>query len=114
MDRKKVITGSSLAALAIYAIIGRSAVMFVSVVSIAAMLYLLHRARLRDRVIAVFAAALGGSLAAEIVHTLIYHLRSGGPGAAESGGYFLAAIQVGLINAAIVVVILLIGRAWFH
>jgi hypothetical protein len=114
MDRNTVVIGSSLAALAIYAVIGRSAVMLVSLIAIALMLYLLRHARLRDRVIAVFAAALGGGLAAAIVRTVFYHLRAGGPGAAESGSLFMSAIQVGVINALVVVVMLFIARAWFQ
>ena len=110
-----VITMSILATLAIIAAIQKSGVMFVSVGVIGAVVYVFRRARVRDRVIAIVAAALGGSIGAEIVHTLYQHIGAVGSGAGrESGGLFMSAMLVGLINAAAVVVVVLVTEAWLN
>jgi len=110
-----VITMSSLATLAIFAAIQKSGVMFVSIGVIGAVVYVFRRARIRDRVIAIVAAALGGSIGAEIVHTLYRHIGTVESGAGqESGGLFMSAILVGLINAAAVVVVIFVTEAWLN
>lgn len=115
MEKRMVITMSSLATLAIIAAIQKSGVMFVSVGVIGAVVYVFRRARMRDRVIAIVAAALGGSIGAEIVHTLYQHIGAVESGASrESGSLFMSAILVGLINAAVVVVVIFVTEAWLN
>ncbi len=110
-----VITMASLAILAILAAIQKSGVMFVSVSVIGVVVYLFRRARMRDKVIAIVAAALGGSIGAEIVHTLYQHIGVVESGAGrESGSLFMSAILVGLINAAAVVVVIFVTEAWLN
>ncbi len=115
MEKRVVVTMSSLATLAILAAIQKSGVMFVSVGVIGAVVYLFRRARMRDRVIAIVAAGLGGSIGAEIVHTLYHHIGAVESGAGrESGGFFMSAMLVGLINAAAVVVVIFVTEAWLN
>jgi len=115
MEKRMVVTLSSLATLAILAAIQKSGVMFVSVGVIGAVVYVFRRARVRDRVIAIVAAALGGSIGAEIVHTLYHHIAAVESGAGrESGGFFMSAMLFGLINAAAVVVVIFVTEAWLN
>jgi hypothetical protein len=115
MEKRMVITMSSLATLAIIAAIQKSGVMFVSVGVIGAVVYVFRRARMRDRVIAIVAAALGGSIGAEIVHTLYQHIGAVESGVGrESGSLFMSAILLGLINAAAVVVVMFVTEAWLN
>ena len=108
-----VVTMSSIAALAIFAVIGKSAVMFVSAVTIGAMVYVFRRARMRDRVIAIVAGALAGSIGAEIVHTFYHHLGAAGSGTgSDSGGFFISAMLVGLINTVAVILVIFFTEAW--
>lgn len=111
MDKRMVITMLTLATLAVFAVIQKSTVMLVSIAAIGATVYVFRHARLRDRIIAIVAAALSGSIGAEIVRTLYHYL-----GAAESGtgGFFMSAILVGLSNAAVVVVFMLVTEAWLN
>ncbi len=100
-------------ALAIFAIVDKSAVMFVSAVAIAVVIYLFRRARTRDRIIGVIAAGLAGSLGAEIVYTVYHHTSVAQTGAGADGGvFFMSAIMVGLINAAAIIVLVLCTEAW--
>ena len=94
------------AALAILAVIGKSAVMFVSAVAIGIIVYLFRRARTRDRIIGIITAGLGGSIGAEIVRTIYHHASVAEP-VTDNGGFFLSAILVGLINVAAIVVVVL-------
>lgn len=115
MDRSTVVTMSSIAALAIYAVLDESAVMLVSVVAIGLIVRMFHRARMRDRIIAVVAASLGGSLGAEIVRTLYHHLVAAGSGpGGESNGLFMSALLIGLINAAVIIMVLITSKAWLE
>lgn len=98
---------SAVAAIAIYAVVERSMVMLVSVAAIGVIAYLFRHARMRERIISIIAAALGGAIAAEIVHTFYYHSNAAEP-VADSGNLFLSAIFIGLINAAIVVILVVI------
>lgn len=101
------------ATLAVYAVIQKSFVMFVSAGAIGLIVYLFRRARVRDRVIAIIVAGLGGGIGAEIAHTLYRHVNATDFGATgDSGTLFMSAILLGLINAAVVVVILFIAEAW--
>ncbi len=95
---------SAVAAIAIYAVVERSMVMLVSVAAIGVIAYVFRHARMRERLIAIIAAALGGAIAAEIVHTFYYHSNAAEP-VADSGSLFLSAIFLGLINAAIIMII---------
>ena len=101
------------AALAIFAIVDKSAVMFVSAVAIAAVVYVFRSARTRDRTIGIIAAGLAGSIGAEIVHTVYrytYGAQTGAEG--DSGGFFMSAIIVGAINVAAIIVLLIVTELW--
>lgn len=97
------------AALAVLAVVGKSAVMFVSAAAIAAAVYAFRNARVRDRIIGIIAAGLAGSIGAEIVHT-VYHytsvVQTGAGG--DNGGFFMSAIMVGAINVAAIIVLLIV------
>ena len=97
-------------ALAVLAAIGKSAVMFVSAVAIGIIAYVFRQARARDRVVAIIVAGLGGSIGAEIVHT-IYHYTRAAESGADSGGFFMSAIMVGLINAGAIIALLFVTEA---
>ena len=96
-----IITMSGVAVIAIYALVDRSMVTFVSAAAVGVIVYVFRRARTRERLIAIIAAALGGAIAAEIVHTFYYHTNAAEP-IADSGNLFLTAIFLGLVNAAII------------
>ncbi len=102
----------AIATLAVLAVFGKSAVMFVSAAVIAVIVYVFRGARMRDRVIGIIAAGLGGSIGAEIVHTLYYYASVAEPGAGGDGaGFFMAAMLVGVMNAAIIIVVILCTEA---
>ncbi len=111
MDKKILVTMSGSAVLAILALVEKSAVMFVSAAAIAVIVYVFRRARMRDRVIAIIAAGLGGSIGAEIVRTF-YHYSYVTEAGAESGDFFMAALLVGSIYAAVIVVLVLGTEVW--
>ncbi len=107
MDKRMLVTMSGVTALAILAVFGKSAVMFVSAAAIAVIVYVFRRARMRDRVIGIIVAGLGGSIGAEIVHTLYHYASVAEPGAGgDSAGFFMSAILVGAINAAAIIVVI--------
>lgn len=94
------------AALGIFAIVEELPVMFVSAATIAIAVYLFRRARMRDRIIAIVAAGLAGSIAAEIVHSISRHSVVGESAIATNGGeMFKLAILLGLISAAAIVIV---------
>jgi len=111
MDTRLVVTLSGAAALAVYALIEDLAVMVVSAVSIGVIVYLFRGTRMRDRLIAIAAAGLGGAIAAQIGLTFYYHTGTSAP-EADSGGLFMSAILIGLGNAAVVVVLATLAGAW--
>ena len=95
----------AIAALAIVAVFGKSAVMFVSAAAIAVIVYVFRRARMRDRVVGIVVAGLGGSIGAEIVHTLYHYASVAEPGTGgDSAGFFMSALLVGVMNAAVIAV----------
>ena len=96
-----IVTMAGVAAIAIYAVVERSMVMLVSAAAVGVLAYVFRHARMRERLIAIIAAALGGAIAAEIVHTFYYHTNAAEP-VADSGNLFLSAIFLGLITAAII------------
>ena len=99
-------------ALAIYAAVEKSAVMFVSAAAIAVIVYIFRSARTRDRIIGIIAAGLAGSIGAEIVHTVYHYTNVAQTGAgADGGGFFMSAIMVGLINAAAIIVLVISTEA---
>ncbi len=98
---------SGVAAIAIYAVVERSMVMLVSVAAIGIIAYVFRHARMRERLIAIIAAGLGGAIAAEIVHTFYYHSNAAEP-VADSRNLFLSAIFLGLISAAIIAILVVI------
>ena len=103
-----LVTMLGVAALTIVALFEKSVVMFVSAAAIAAIVYIFRRARMRDKVVGIIAAGLGGSMGAAIVFTFYKYagVAESGP-ADDSGGFFMAAILVGVINAAAIIVIIL-------
>ncbi len=110
-----LITMSGIAALAILAVFGKSVVMLVSAGAIGIIVYVFRGARMRDRIIAIIVAGLGGSIGAEIIHTLYYYSSAAEPGAGgDSSGFFMSAILVGLINAGAIIVVLLVAEAWLN
>jgi len=103
-----LVTMLGIAGLTIVAVFDKSVVMFVSVAAIAIIVYLFRRARMRDKVIGIIAAGLGGSIGGAIVLTFYQHAGVVGAGAAgDSGGFFMSAILVGAINAATIIVVIL-------
>ncbi len=101
------------AALAVLAVVGKSAVMFVSAAAIAAAVYVFRNARVRDRIIGIIAAGLAGSIGAEIVHTVYHYTSVAQTGAGGAGGgFFMSALMVGLINAAAIIALVLGSEAW--
>ncbi len=112
MDKRMLVTMLGVAALAIVAVIGKSTVMFVSAGAIAIIIYLFRRARMRDRVIGIIVAGLGGSIGAEIVHTFYRYAGVAGIAAnGDDGGFFISAILVGILNAAAIIVVILCTEA---
>lgn len=107
-----LVTMMAIAALAILGVIGKSAAMFVSAAAIAVIVNLFRRARVRDRVIGIIAAGLGGSIGAEIVHTIYFYTNATGIQAGGDGSFFISALRVGLINAAAVIVVIFVTEAW--
>ena len=103
-----LVTLLGIAGLTIVAVFDKSVVMFVSAAAIAIIVYLFRRARMRDKVIGVIAAGLGGSIGGAIVLTFYQHAGVVGADAAgDSGGFFMSAIFVGAINAATIIVVIL-------
>ena len=101
------------AALAVLAVVGKSAVMFVSAVAIAAAVYVFRNSRVRDRIIGIIAAGLAGSIGAEIVHTVYHYTNVAQTGAGgNGGGFFMSAILVGAINIAAIIVLLIFTELW--
>ena len=108
MDKRSLVTMLAIAALAIVAVFGKSAVMFVSAAAIAVIVYVFRRARMRDRVVGIVVAGLGGSIGAEIVHTLYHYASVAEPGTGgDSAGFFMSAVLVGVMNAAVIAVVVL-------
>ena len=85
--------------------------MFVSAATIGVAVYIFRHARIRDRLIAIVAAALGGAIAAEIVHTFYHHTSVAEP-VADSGALFLSAILLGLFNAVTTAIIVVLAETW--
>jgi len=113
MDKRILVAILGSAALAVLAVVGKSAVMFVSAVAIAAAVYAFRGARLRDRIIGIMAAGLGGSIGAEIVHTAYHYTNVAQTGGGEDGGgFFLSAMMVGAINVAAIIVLLIATELW--
>ena len=87
-----------LGTLAVLAVLGKSAVMLVSVLAMAVAFGATRSASLGRRLGAVAVAGLGASLLAEAVHTA-YHALGFAPGG-DTGGFWVSAVLVGLINVA--------------
>ena len=93
-----MIITTCLIVLAVLAYLGRSLVMLTSVGGIAVALWLARRRTVRTQVVAAIVAAVVASVAAEAVH-VVYHAAQADP--AEHGGFWVSALLVGLINAAV-------------
>ena len=106
IDTRLVVTLAGLAMLVVLAAIEKSIVMFVSVVLVGVAVYVFRTARLRDRIIATIAAALGGSIGAEIVRTFYDHL-----GAVGAESLFMTAMLIGLFNAVAAVIVIVVAEA---
>lgn len=93
-----MIITTCLIVLAVLAYLGRSLVMLTSVGGIAVALWLARRRTVRTQVVAAIVAAVVTSVAAEAVH-VVYHAAQADP--AEHGDFWVSALLVGLINAAV-------------
>ena len=104
---------AGLGILVVLSILGKSAVMLVSVFGMGLMFWLMRTAPLTKHLMAIALGALLASLLAEVVHTL-YHVMEWGPSGPgnDQGGFFVSATLVGLINAAVFVTFLLLLE-WF-
>lgn len=103
---KQIVVSLGLIALLLLAVLGNSAVMFVSALGIGIALWLMRKATLRTKLVALFVGGLVASFGAEAVHT-IYHLLGGETASGDSGFFFVSAFLVGLINAIAMAVIVL-------
>lgn len=106
---KQVVSYTSLVAMVVLAVLGKSAVMVVSVLGMGLMYWRAQSADRSKLLLAVVSGALLASLGAETVHT-IYHLLDAQPSAtgSDNGFLFVSATLVGLINAAAFCTILLV------
>ena len=95
-----MITTTSLIILAVLAFLGRSLVMLTSVGGIAVALWLTRRRTVQAQLVGAIVGAVGASVAAEAVHG-VYHAVQADP--AAHGGFWVSALLVGLINAAVLV-----------
>ncbi len=110
MAMKLIVVSLGLAVLLILAVLGKSAVMFVSALGIGVALWSTREAPLRTQLWALVAGALVASIGAEIIHTL-YHLLGGETASGDGGFFFVSAILVGLINAAAMAAVVLLAHA---
>lgn len=106
---KNVIVYASLAALVVLAVLGKSAVMLVSVLGMGFMYWLTRSAARSKRLLAVASGALLASWGAEAVHTVYHMFDSQSPGVGgDNGFFFVSATLVALINAAAFISVLLV------
>ncbi len=106
---KNKIAFMGLGILAVLAILGKSAVMLVSVLGMGLMFRLMRAAPLSKQLLATASGALLASLIAEVVHTLYHVIESAPSGVGgDAGGFFVSATLVGLINAGAFVAFLLL------
>jgi hypothetical protein len=111
MDRLLAIGLMGVAALAAYAVFGRSPAMLLSAIMIGVIVYLFRRARIRERIIAIIAAGLGGSMLAEIALTFYRHATASMPAPiADRGEHFMVAIVLGLIDAVVIILLLALAE----
>ncbi len=110
---KQKLAYAGLGFLVVLAILGKSAVMLVSVLGMGLMFRLMRAAPLLKQFLAIALGALLASLIAEVVHTL-YHMIASAPSGlgSDQGGFFVGATLVGLINAGVFVAFLLLLE-WF-
>lgn len=99
---KNTLAYAGLGVLVVLALLGKSAVMLVSVLGMGVMFRIMRAAPLRKQILAIAVGALAASLIAEAVHTL-YHMMAAAPAnlGTDQGGFFVGATLVGLINAAV-------------
>ena len=107
---KVVVVSLGLVVLLILAVLGKSAVMFVSGLGIGLALWSTREAPLRTQLGALVAGALVAGIGAEAVHTL-YHLLGGQTSSGDSGFFFVSAILVSLINAVAMAAVVLLAHA---
>ena len=107
----KLIVGSlGIFVLLVTAVLGKSAVMFVSGLGIGFAPWSTREAPLRTQLGALVAGALVAGFGAEAIHTL-YHLFGGETARGDSGFFFVSAIFVGLINAVAMGAVVILGHA---
>lgn len=97
--------------LIVLALLGKSAVMLVSVLGMGLAFWRFRAAPLSKRLLVIAVAALAASLLAEVVHT-VYHRLESAPSGNDSGGFFVSATLVGLINAAAFGALLMLLEWW--
>ncbi len=106
---KLIVVSLGLTVLLILAVLGNSAVMFVSGLGIGVALWSTREAPLRTQLGALVAGALVAGIGAEAIHTL-YHLLGGETAGGDSGFFFVSAILVGLINAVAMAAVVLLAH----
>ena len=106
---KNKLAYAGLGILVVLAILGKSAVMLVSVLGMGLVFRVMHAAPLVKQLLGIALGALVASLMAEVVHTL-YHMMESVPSGlgSDQGGFFVSATLVGLINAGVFVAFLLL------
>ena len=106
---KHKIAYAGLSILVVLAILGKSAVMLVSVLGMGLMFSVKRAAPLMKQLLAIVLGALLASLLAELVHTLYHMIESAPSGLGnDQGGFFVSATLVGLINAGVFAALLLL------
>ena len=100
---------AGLLVLGVLAVLGKSAVMLVSVVGMAVAYWGTRTVGLGRQLASVAAAAVGAALLAEGVHT-VYHRLAPLTSGDDTGGFFVSATLVGLINAAAFAALMLLAE----
>lgn len=106
---RPTLAAAVLGALAVLAVLGKSAVMLASVGGMAVAVALTRETPLTRVLAAVAVAGIGVALAAEAVHTA-YHAWTGAA-AGDDGGFWLSAVLVGGIDVAVLATVLLADAA---
>ena len=98
--RTSTVAYTGFAVLVVLAVLGKSAVMLVSVLGMGFMFWLTRATTLSKRLLATASGALLASWGAEAVHTA-YHMFESQPSGVggDNGFFFVSATLVGLINA---------------
>jgi len=108
MRRSPILT-VTLIALGIFAYLGRAVGLLVSVAGAAAALYLTRKKPLGVQASAVAVGTLLTTFGSEVVHVFHHRIVQDQP---DHGGFWMSALLVGLINAAVIIAVLWIEQTW--